>query len=142
MDFDEKMTIAIVTEAARIEEFALKMGDEFERRNGEGTSVDVLFNAGGMIVASALSLVDEDEVCAARSSFSARMTDRPRPARSRAIPAPLIPPPTTRTSQETLAGDNSFFLRISSLMFVLPRKIRRCKPRGIPMTHSAFFIYS
>jgi hypothetical protein len=61
MDFDEKMTIAIVTEAARIEEFALKMGDEFERRNGEGTSVDVLFNAGGMIVASALSLVDEDE---------------------------------------------------------------------------------
>jgi len=61
MDFDEKMTIAIVTEAARIEEFALKMGDEFERRDGEGTSVDVLFNAGGMIVASALSLVDEDE---------------------------------------------------------------------------------
>jgi len=61
MEFDEKMTIAIVTEAARIEELALSMVDDFERRNGEGTSVDVLFNAGGMIVASALSLVDEDE---------------------------------------------------------------------------------
>lgn len=58
---DNEMLNEIILEAARIEELALKMGDEFERRNGKGTSVDVLFNAGGMIVASALSLVDEDE---------------------------------------------------------------------------------
>ena len=58
---DNEMMNEIVLEAARIEQLALKMGDEFERRNGEGTSVDVLFNAGGMIVASALSLSEEDE---------------------------------------------------------------------------------
>lgn len=58
---DNEMTIAIVTEAAKIEELALKMGDEFERENGKGTSVDVLVNAGGMIVASALSLVDDED---------------------------------------------------------------------------------
>lgn len=62
---DEKMINAITTEAARIEELALKMGDEFERRNGKGTSVDVLSNAGGMIVASALSLVDDEDERAA-----------------------------------------------------------------------------
>ena len=61
MDIDEKMLEEIVIEAAKIEELALKMGDEFERKNGKGTSVDVLLNAGSMIVASALSLVDEDE---------------------------------------------------------------------------------
>jgi len=58
---DNEMMNEIVLEAARIEQLALSRVDEFERRNGEGTSVDVLFNAGGMIVASALSLVDEDE---------------------------------------------------------------------------------
>jgi glutaminase len=58
---DDEMMNEIILEAARIEQLALSRVDEFERRNGEGTSVDVLFNAGGMIVASALSLVDEDE---------------------------------------------------------------------------------
>jgi glutaminase len=58
---DNEMINEIVLEAARIEELALNMGDEFERKNGKGTSVDVLLNAGGMIVASALSLVDENE---------------------------------------------------------------------------------
>jgi hypothetical protein len=61
MDIDEKMLEEIVIEAAKIEELALKMGDEFERKNGKGTSVDVLLNAGSMIVADALSLVDDDE---------------------------------------------------------------------------------
>ena len=36
-----------------------------------------------------------DDVCAARSSCSASSTDRPRPAASRAMPAPLMPPPMT-----------------------------------------------
>ena len=65
MDIDEKRLNAIVIEAARIEELALKMGDEYERENGDGTSVDVLLNAGGMIVASALSLVDDEDEQAA-----------------------------------------------------------------------------
>ena len=45
-----------------------------------------------------INLVDDDEVCDARSSCSAHITDTPRPAKSRASPTPLIPPPTTSTS--------------------------------------------
>src|SRR5580692_7781512 len=47
-----------------------------------------------------MSLVLAEEVCAARSSCSHRITDRPRPAASRAIPQPLMPPPTTSRSQD------------------------------------------
>src|SRR5580658_10027531 len=46
-----------------------------------------------------MSLVLAEEVCAARSSCSHRMTESPRPAASRAMPQPLIPPPTTSRSQ-------------------------------------------
>src|SRR6478736_5401378 len=45
-----------------------------------------------------MSLVLHDEVCAAKSSFSSRTTRNPRPAASRAIPAPLMPPPTMARS--------------------------------------------
>src|SRR6185312_8806630 len=45
-----------------------------------------------------MSLVLAEEVWAARSSCSQSRTESPRPAASRAIPAPLIPPPTIRTS--------------------------------------------
>ena len=40
-----------------------------------------------------------DEVCDARSCCSQSTTCMPRPAASRAMPAPLMPPPTTSTSQ-------------------------------------------
>src|SRR3954465_7906593 len=46
-----------------------------------------------------MSLEEADEVAAPRSPFSTRTTDRPRPAASRAMPAPLMPPPMTRRSQ-------------------------------------------
>ena len=39
----------------------------------------------------------------ARSSFSTSSTPSPRPAASRAIAAPLMPPPTTRRSKESMA---------------------------------------
>src|SRR5690606_27200627 len=39
------------------------------------------------------SLPEREDVPSARSSFSQRTTDKPRPAASRANPAPLIPPP-------------------------------------------------
>src|SRR5438132_7346522 len=43
-------------------------------------------------------LPDRELVPSARSPFSHRMTRKPRPAASRAIPAPLMPPPMTRRS--------------------------------------------
>ena len=43
-------------------------------------------------------LPERDDVPSARSSFSHRITDRPRPAASRATPAPLMPPPMTSRS--------------------------------------------
>src|SRR5690242_17025124 len=46
-----------------------------------------------------MSLVLADEVCAARSCCSISTTRRSRPAASRAMPAPLMPPPTTARSK-------------------------------------------
>src|SRR5204863_2107129 len=46
-----------------------------------------------------ISLVLADDVCAGRSSRSTSSTERPRPAGSRAMPAPLMPPPTIKRSQ-------------------------------------------
>ena len=45
-----------------------------------------------------MSLEDAEDVAPARSPRSTSSTDRPRPAASRAIPTPLIPPPTTNKS--------------------------------------------
>src|SRR5690348_7325949 len=45
-----------------------------------------------------MSLVLAEEVWEARSSCSQSRTEMPRPAASRAIPAPLMPPPTIRRS--------------------------------------------
>src|ERR1700727_1796159 len=45
-----------------------------------------------------MSLLDRLDVPAARSRASTRPTRRPRDAASRAAPAPVIPPPITRTS--------------------------------------------
>src|SRR6185503_14981687 len=44
-----------------------------------------------------MSLEDFDEVPEAKSPFSKSATETPRRARSRAMPAPAIPPPTTTT---------------------------------------------
>src|SRR5436190_331101 len=51
-----------------------------------------------------MRFVDAPDVCAARSSFSHSRTRAPRPARSRAMPAPLMPPPTTSTSTSRRAA--------------------------------------
>src|SRR6185437_7145147 len=45
-----------------------------------------------------MSFVLADEVWAARSSCSQSRTERPRPAASRAMPTPLMPPPTISKS--------------------------------------------
>src|SRR3954468_9085421 len=50
-----------------------------------------------------MSLEDDDDVAPPRSPRSARTTERPRPAASRAMPAPLMPPPMT--SRSTMARD-------------------------------------
>src|ERR1700751_214368 len=52
-----------------------------------------------------MSWLDDDEVWAARSSFSQSTTRQPRPARSRAMPQPLIPPPTISTSQSAAKAE-------------------------------------
>jgi len=44
-------------------------------------------------------LVLADDVPLARSFCSQRKTDKPRPAASRAIPVPLIPPPIIARSK-------------------------------------------
>ena len=45
------------------------------------------------------SLVDLPDVPDAKSCCSTRATFRPLEARSRAVPQPVTPPPTTRTSK-------------------------------------------
>src|SRR5580658_9098535 len=45
-----------------------------------------------------MSFEDADDVAPARSPRSTSITARPRPAASRAIPTPFIPPPTTNRS--------------------------------------------
>src|SRR5579883_3496030 len=45
-----------------------------------------------------MSLLEAEEVAPARSPISHRSTESPRPAASRAMPTPLIPPPTMRRS--------------------------------------------
>jgi hypothetical protein len=45
-----------------------------------------------------MSLVLAEEVAEARSACSTSVTFKPRPAASRAMPAPLIPPPMIRRS--------------------------------------------
>src|SRR3954465_12450861 len=51
-----------------------------------------------------MSLELHELVALARSSRSTSITLRPRPAASRAMPAPLMPPPTTRRSTRDGAG--------------------------------------
>jgi hypothetical protein len=46
-----------------------------------------------------MSLVDADDVPLARSFISQRKTELPRPAASRAMPHPLMPPPTIARSK-------------------------------------------
>ena len=43
-------------------------------------------------------MVDEEDVAPPISFISAKVTDKPRPAASRAMPHPLIPPPITKIS--------------------------------------------
>ena len=49
-------------------------------------------------------MVDAEDVAEARSFISARVTDSPRPAASRAMPQPLIPPPMTKRSTVSVFG--------------------------------------
>src|SRR4051794_14568852 len=53
-----------------------------------------------------MSLVEADEVPEARSFCSTSTTRKPRPAASRAIPAPLMPPPTMARSKSAMLGDS------------------------------------
>src|SRR4029077_6354936 len=49
-----------------------------------------------------MSLVLAEEVALARSARATSSTLSPRPAASRAMPTPLMPPPTTRRSKVSL----------------------------------------
>src|SRR2546430_8695160 len=51
-----------------------------------------------------MSLLDRLEVPEARSRASTRATRRPRDAASRAVPAPVMPPPMTSTSNRSPAS--------------------------------------
>src|SRR6185369_5013474 len=51
-----------------------------------------------------MSLVLAEEVCEARSCCSISTTRRSRPAASRAMPAPLMPPPTMARSKRSSAS--------------------------------------
>jgi hypothetical protein len=57
-------------------------------------------------------LVDQDDVPLAKSFISQRKTELPRPAASRAMPQPLIPPPmmarSKTLSNERFPGDRLF----------------------------------
>src|SRR5882757_11278793 len=50
-----------------------------------------------------MSLVEADDVPEARSFCSTRRTRKPRPAASRAMPVPLIPPPTIARSKSDMS---------------------------------------
>src|SRR5262245_57851008 len=52
-----------------------------------------------------MSLVVAEEVAPPRSPCSTSTTFRPRPAASRAMPAPLMPPPTTARSKTSAKRD-------------------------------------
>ena len=73
---------------------------------------DILGGSGPFVLDQVLDLrrmePGPEEVCAARSSFSQSRTSRPRPAASRAMHAPLMPPPMTGRS--TAFGPDSLAL--------------------------------
>ncbi len=72
-----------------------------------------------------MSLLLAEEVWAARSSCSHNMTDRPRPAASRAMPQPLMPPPTTSRSQDFSVPE------ILGMDGILPRAPVRSNVRAV-----------
>src|SRR5271154_5012484 len=72
-----------------------------------------------------MGLVLADEVCAARSSCSHNMTESPRPAASRAMPQPLMPPPTTSRSQDFSPAE------IIGICSILPRAPVRSNVRAV-----------
>src|SRR5262249_59739533 len=53
-----------------------------------------------------MSLVEADDVPDARSFCSISRTRSPRPAASRAIPVPLMPPPTMARSKSAIPADS------------------------------------
>src|SRR5256884_9513542 len=59
-----------------------------------------------------MSREDSDEVPPPRSPLSTTAVRKPRSAASRAIPAPVIPPPMTRTSTGSAAIDASAAARV------------------------------
>ena len=72
-----------------------------------------------------MSFVLAEEVCAARSSCSHKMTESPRPAASRAMPQPLMPPPTTSRSQDFSAAE------MNGICSILPRAPVRSNVRAV-----------
>src|SRR5580658_3528341 len=72
-----------------------------------------------------MSLVLAEEVWAARSSCSHKMTESPRPAASRAMPQPLMPPPTTSRSQDFSAAE------MIGICSILPRAPVRSNVRAV-----------
>src|SRR5688572_4169244 len=70
-----------------------------------------------------MSLVLAEEVAEARSACSTRATLRSRPAASRAIPAPLIPPPMIRRS--TLSPVAAFPAGLMSSPPLVPTSLRK-----------------
>src|SRR2546425_11906659 len=59
-----------------------------------------------------MSREESDEVPPPRSPLSTTAVRKPRSAASRAIPAPVIPPPMTRTSTGSAAIDASAVARV------------------------------
>ena len=58
-----------------------------------------------------MSLEDLDEVPEAKSPFSKSATEAPRSARSRATPAPAMPPPITTASSAAPSNPASLVMR-------------------------------
>src|SRR6185369_17181897 len=75
-----------------------------------------------------MSLVEADDVAEPRSFCSMSRTRRPRPAASRAIPTPLMPPPTTARSKSAIRGYR--FVGID--YHAAPPGTRRAWRRGAP----------
>ena len=61
-------------------------------------NIDRVFSSEELAIVQAAGHAEADEVAEARSFISARATDMPRPAASRAMPQPLMPPPMMKRS--------------------------------------------
>src|SRR6188472_1481706 len=81
-----------------------------------------------------MSLVLHDDVADARSSRSHNRTESPRPAASRAMPTPLMPPPTTsRSKGAALSGIRAILLDAPPMRYdSLPQRPERPAMNVVP----------